>query len=184
MMEKTLIGDKSIFAIEFAFLEAAHETEIAMFVDGENILAFDRGGQSFTTRWNLDELVEWLRKFIDEMSEDPYPVECEGRYAAQKDDIARDFETEDDDAFDAYYEKLYDWDLRHRWHSASSGAILADVYFQLVGENIEISWNNAGVEEGVCFRSISGGLSVGKEVFYSVVHAFLSAYSLHWFPSN
>ena len=184
MMEKTLIGDKSIFAIEFAFLEAAHETEIAMFVDGENILAFDRGGQSFTTRWNLDELVEWLRKFIDEMAEDPYPVECEGRYAAQKDDIARDFETEDDDAFDAYYEKLYDWDLRHRWHSASSGAILADVYFQLVGENIEISWNNAGVEEGVCFRSIYGGLSVGKEVFYSVVHAFLSAYSLHWFPSN
>lgn len=183
MIKKTLIGDKQNFGIEYAFLgeNDSHETEISMYVEGKNILAFDRNGEHLTTRWNLDELAEWLRKFIDGMSDDPYPVECDGQFAAQKDDNARDFDSDDEAILEAYYEKLYNWNLRHRWHPASSGAILADVYFQLVDNNVEVSWNNEGAEDGVKFLNINGGAKIERNVFYSVVDAFLKEYADHWF---
>ena len=87
-------------------------------------------------------MVLWLKDFISNLSEDPYPVDVAGIYAAEKDDNARNFDSDDEDVFDAYYDKLYEWNERHRWHPASSGAILADVYVQLAGENMEISWDN------------------------------------------
>ena len=182
-MKESLIGNKDLFAIEYAFFEGddSHDTEISMYVEGKNILAFDRDGEHLTTRWNLDELAEWLRQFIDNMAEDPFPVECEGQFAAQKDDNARDFDSDDDDVLEAYYEKLYDWNLRHRWHSACSGAILADVYFQLVKDDVEVSWNNEGEEDGVAFQHLNGGAKVKRDVFYSVVDAFLKEYTDHWF---
>ena len=96
-MKTSLIGDKQVFGIEYTFLDGSHDTEIAMYVKGRNILAFERNGQIMTTRWDLDELAMWLRQFINGMAEDPYPVECEGQYAAQKDDAARDFESDDDE---------------------------------------------------------------------------------------
>ena len=134
-----------------------------------------------TTRWYLDELATWLRQFIDAMAEDPYPVQCEEQYAAQKDDAARDFDSDDVDILEASYQKLYSWSLRHRWHPASSGAILADVYFQLVGDNVEISRNNEGAEDEVKFCSLRGGERVQKTTFFIVVDEFLKDYALHWF---
>ena len=100
-----------------------------MYIEGNNILAFHHDGIPSTTRWNLDELALWLRQFVDNMQEDPYPVEADGEYAAMKDYSAREFDSDDEDEFDAYYDMLDDWNLRHRWHPSSSGAILADVYF-------------------------------------------------------
>lgn len=181
MMQSNLIGDKTTFAIEYSFCDDSHDTEIALYVEGINVLAFERNGESYTTRWNIDELAIWLRKFIDEMIEDPYPVDCEGAFAAQKDDAAREYDTDDDELFEKYYQQLYDWNLRHRWHSASSGAVLADVYFQLVGSNVEISWDNRDVDEGVTFKSITGGAKVPLETFRAVVATFLTEYALHWF---
>ena len=180
-MQSNLIGDKTVFAIEYAFCKDSHDTEIALYVQGANILAFERNGESFTTRWNLDELATWLRTFIDEMKEDPYPVECKEAFAAQKDDVARDFDSEDDEVLERYYQALYDWNLRHRWHSASSGAILADVYFQLVGDYVEVSWDNRNLADDVIFKNMSGGTRVPKELFRSVVSSFLTEYALHWF---
>ena len=144
-MDKKLIGDKNQFAIEYSFFDDSHDTEIAMYIDGSNILEFIRNGNQYTTRWDFDELVFWLRKLIDNMVEDPYPVECDGEYAAQKDDDAREFDSDDEDEFETYYQRLEDWNLRHRWHTESSGAILADVFFQLVGENVEISWQDTQI---------------------------------------
>ena len=74
-MEKFLIGDKNVFAISYRFFEKARETELEMYVDGKNILAFSRNGQQMTTRWNLDEIAEWLRSFLKGTKQDPYPVE-------------------------------------------------------------------------------------------------------------
>lgn len=182
MIEPThRIGNSSSYAIEYAFLDESHETEFAMYIAGTNILSFRRAGKALTTRWNLDELVFWLRDFLDHMADDPYPVDVEGEYAACKDIAARDFDTEDEAGFDAYYDKLDEWNLRHRWHPASSGAILADLYFQLVGEKVEISWNNQDSEEGVIFENILGGASVPREEFYFVVDSFLKKYTEHWY---
>lgn len=180
-MNTQIIGDKSNFAIEYSFFDESKETQLAMYVNRANILAFVKNDNLLTTRWNLDELALWLRSFIDNLQEDPFPFDCTGEYAAQKDDSARDFDSEDDDIFDAYYEKLNEWNLRHRWHPASSGAILADVYFQLVGNYIEISWNNQDCETDVTFQNVLGGASIDKEVFVSVIDGFLKDYAMHWF---
>lgn len=180
MNETRIIGDPSQFAISYAFYEDARETEISMFVKDKNILAFKRGDQVYTTRWNLDELAFWLREYINHMAEDPYPVDVPGEYAAIKDCNAREFDSEDDEEFDAYYDKLEEWDLRHRWHTASAGAILSDVYFQQIGDCVEISWNNEGEEEDVEFLQKLGGERVEKGTFRLIMESFLKEYALHW----
>lgn len=168
------------FTISYRFFDDARVTEISLNINGRNILAFERNGALLTTCWNLDELAEWLRNFIEHMTEDPYPVEADGEFAAVKDISARDFDG-DDDEFDAYYDKLDEWNLRHRWHPASSGAILADVYFQLVGENVEISWNNEEANNGIIFLNRRGGVRINKDVFYTKIDTFLKAYAAHWY---
>lgn len=174
-------GEGQTFTLSYTFFTETHETEIAMIVNGENILSFTRDGQQLTTRWNLDELAFWLRDFLDHAKEDPYPVEVDGEYAAIKDINARDFDTDDDEEFDAYYDKLDEWNERHRWHPASGGAILADLYFQLVDGYIEISWNNQEPEEGVKFSHELGGVRIVAERFVEEVDSFLNAYANQWF---
>ena len=179
-MNTYTISNSEDFSISYCFFDETHETELSMSINGINILAFDRNGASLTTRWNLDELAEWLRSFIDNMAEDPYPVQVDGEYAAMKDINSRDFDSEDEDEFDAYYDKLDEWNLRHRWHPACAGAILADVYFQLVGEVVEISWNNEDIGDGIRFQNILGGARINKDIFYATVDAFLKEYATHW----
>ncbi len=179
-METRIIGNKSIFAIGYRF-EDSHETELSVYINDSNILAFERNGLGLTTKWDLDELTAWLSEFVDNLTDDPYPVDVPGVYAAIKDINARDYDSADSIEFDAYYDSLYKWNLRHRWHPASSGAILADVYFQLVGDYVEISWNNQNCEPDVIFQHVLGGASIEKEVFLTVVDNFLKDYAMHWF---
>ncbi len=173
-------NNRAPFSIEY-FFDDDRETELSIIIDGNNILGFKRNGQSYTTRWNLDEVAFWLRDFLENMQEDPYPVEVEGEYAANKDISSRDFDSDDEEEVETYYEKLYEWNLRHRWHTASSGAILADLYFQLVGDCVEISWNNEESEDGVIFDNEIGGCKIDKNMFVSAVNEFLNAYAMHWF---
>ena len=176
-----LKNNESTFLIKYAFIDETRETELKILVNGVNILSFCRNNYIMTTQWNLDDIALWLRNFIDHLSEDPYPVEADGEYAAIKDINAREFDSDDDEEFDAYYDKLDEWNARHRWHPASQGAILADLYFQLVDDMVEISWNNQDAEEGVFFTSELGGVSVRREVFCNEVNSFLKEYSDHWF---
>ena len=179
MTSTVLFGEVARFAIECRMFKNEHETEISMYINGKNVLAFNKDGMHLTTRWNIDELVEWIRSFLDTMKEDPYPVECEGNYAADKDIYARFFDSEDDEEFDAYYDKLDAWNESHRWHPYSSGAILADLYFQQIGDNVEISWNNQDSE--VNFEEVNGGAVVPKDEFTTVVNSFLHYYAEYWF---
>ncbi len=174
------IEKDSSFLIEYEFFDETRETEIEFIIDGENILSFSRDNKVVTTRWNLDELVMWLRNFIDDLQQDPYPVDVDGEYAAIKDINAREFDF-DDEEFDSYYDKLDEWNNRHRWHPHSQGAILADLYFQLVDDYVEISWNNQDVEEGVNFNCILGGARVSRVLFCEEVNSFLRDYVIHWF---
>ncbi|MBR6090276.1 MAG: hypothetical protein IKP86_10110 [Anaerolineaceae bacterium] len=180
-MKASVIGDKTVFAISYEFFDGSHETELSMFVAGRNILEFNRNGEVLTTRWDLDDLALWLRNFIDHMKVDPYPLDAAGDHAAMKDINARQFDSDDEEEFDAYYDKLDEWNLRHRWHTASNGAVLADVYFELTGQDVEISWNNQDFDDNIKFRYGSGGASVETDFFVMVVEQFLSAYAMHWF---
>lgn len=178
------VGDKSQFALKYTFYQKTDDTELEMFVEGKNVLGFCREGEKRTTRWNLEGIAFWLRNFIENMREDPFPFDCTGQYAAEKEKVARDFDSDDDDIFDAYYDKLYEWDLRHRWHTESNGAVLANVYFQLVGENVEISWDNENAEPNVEFMQKFGGASIPKDIFINAVNTFLSDYADEWYSEK
>ena len=73
----------------------------SMLIDGHNIMEFSKNGEVLTTRWNLEDLALWLRNFIDHMKEDPYPVIVSGDYAVMKDKNAREFDSDDEEEFDA-----------------------------------------------------------------------------------
>jgi len=176
-MEKKCIGRKEDFAIEYAFVDEDKHTELSMFVEGKNILVHRKDNMESTVCWNLDELVKWLKYFVDNMRVDPYPVDVEGEFAAQKDENARDVEI---DELDKYYDKLDAWCIRHRWHTASAGGTLPDVYFQLVDEKVEISWNNKVLEDNVEYTNVLGGASIDKKVFIDVVGEFISEYESKW----
>lgn len=176
-----IIGNKLTFAIEYSFFDNSKLTEIGIYHKCKNILAYEKNGIELSTRWNLDELVLWLNDFVKNLSEDKYPVAtAKGQFAAQKDDDARIFDSDDDDEFEAYYNKLYQWSLKHRWRTVSTGEIIADVYFQLVGNQVEISWNNRGLEPDVRYQSVEGGFFVEKDTFVSVVNEFIALYQKHW----
>ena len=184
MIMKTIkINNSSIFAISYEFFDESRETEIQMLIRDDNILSFKRDEQWKTTRWNLDNLLLWLRKFVDSMEEDSYPVNVDGDYAAIKDINAREFDSDDDDEFDLYYDRLDEWNSRHRWHTFSDGAILADLYFQLVGNDVEISWNNLDSESDIYFKYRLGGAKIPKEEFILTINTFLNAYAEHWFDN-
>lgn len=170
------------FAIGYKFHPSGNATELYFYTDNVNILEFSRGGKRYTTKWNLDELAVWLRKFITNISEDPFPFDVKGNNAAEKDENARDFDSDDLDAFDAYYDKLDEWNDRHSWHSKSSGAILANLYFELKNDFVEISWNNNILEDEVEFVEKVGSFSVRKEEFVGVIDEFLKEYADYWYP--
>lgn len=182
--DSRLFGDKAVFAIWFRDIpvEPGEErlSELSMYVRGCNILGFTYHGGHRTTQWNLDDLVAWLRSYALDMQEDPYPVDADGCCAALQDINARNYDTDDDAAFDAYYDRLYDWVHRHNWHAQSAGAILASVYFERKGEWVEISWNNEDADSGVAFDYIIGWRRVPFGVFHDVLAEFLRQYGKTW----
>lgn len=176
-----LFGTIDMFALKCTMFRNEHDTEIGLYIKGRNILEFERNGKMLTTRWNLDDLVEWLRNFLDNMKEDPYPVECDGKYAACKDIEARNFDSDDQEIFDAYYDRLEKWSNAHCWYMTANGAIIADLYFQLVGEQVEISWNNTDAASYVKFSEQLGGASINKQLFVETIDAFIKFYADYWF---
>ena len=87
-MEEQVIGDKNVFAVGFSFHDKQHVTELSMYVRGKNILAFNRAAEDMTTCWNLDELAEWLRAFLNGMQQEPSRAEEAGCFAVAKDENA------------------------------------------------------------------------------------------------
>ncbi len=173
----------SSFQMKWKFFDDTRETEISMLIDGQNVLSFRKDGQVHSTRWQLDELAFWLRDFVEAAKDSPFPFDVKGEFAAQKDYNARDFDTDDETEFDRYYDALERWDIKHRWHTASNSAILADVYFQKIGDTVEISWNNTDSENNVEFVFGFGGAVVSEDDFVSEVETFLNDYADHWFNS-
>lgn len=189
MLDQTIIGDPADFAIGYAFIGDDRCTELSMWADGTNLLGFTKEGCHYTTRWlYLEGLVAWLKSFALNMEEDPFPVDVDGEYAAEKDANARALAPELDDdssdeeleAFDAYFDRFSDWTWNHTWHSESGGAILSGVFFEYKAGMVELSWDNSNEHLGVVFDCKFGGTRVDAETFKAVVLEFVDAYEKHW----
>jgi len=175
-----IVGNKENFAIEYKIASKKEKTtELYMYVDGVNILEFELDGEVHTTTWDIDELVEWLEGFSHRNDETPFPHEVPGETAAEKDVNARDFDSDDEDQYDKYYETLNQWVYDHTWNHASSGGILANVYFRRVEQDVELSWDNDD-QAYVSFVSMRGSKMVNAEEFKGIVRTFASAYRTEW----
>ena len=189
MLNQALVGDPSVLAIGYAFIGNDRCTELSMWADGTNLLGFTREGCRYTTRWSyLEDLVAWLNSFALSMADDPFPIDVEGEYAAEKDAKARAFSPDLDDdssdeeleAFDTYMDSFGDWSWTHSWHHESGGAILSHIFFEYRGDMVELSWDNRYPEDGVSFDCEFGGTRVYAEAFKTVVLEFVDAYERHW----
>ena len=160
-----------------------HESEINLYIGDKNICLFKSTNEKRfkTTRWNLDELVIYLRDlYITLYNDEPFPCEVEGECAAELDSNARDFDTEDDLEFEKYYTALNEWGYKHSWHHACSGAILADVFFRKVDDKIEISWWSDQDEEDVIFKYRYGFTLVSINEFFEIVNKSVNSYNNLW----
>lgn len=187
--EQTVIGDPSDFAIGYAFIGDDRCTELSMWAEGRNLLGFTREGCHYTTRWlYLEDLVAWINSFALNMVDDPFPIDVDGEYAAEKDanarDLAPDFEDdcsdEELDAFDAYIDSFGDWSWNHTWTSERGGAILSHMFFEYKDGMVELSWDNRNPGDGVAFDCEFGGTRVDSETFKAVVLEFVDAYEKQW----
>ena len=187
--DQILIGNPAEFAIGYAFIGDERTTEISMIVDEKNLLGFTRDGYHYTTRWlYLEGLVAWLKNFALNMANDPFPIDIDGEYAAEKDANARELAPDLDDdssdeemeAFDAYFDRFADWTWNHTWLSERGGAILSDIFFEYKDGVVELSWDNRNEHDGVSFDFKFGGTRVDAETFKAVVLQFVDAYEEHW----
>ena len=160
-----------------------HLSEICLYINGENICLFKlKDDNTFkTTRWNLDELVLYLKDlYITLYNDEPFPFEVEGECAAELDNNARYFDIEDHLEFEKYYTVLNEWGYKHSWHHACSGAILADVFFRKVDNKIEISWWSGQDEEDVIFKYKYGFVLIPIDDFFETLNKSVNSYNNLW----
>lgn len=176
-----IVGNPADFAIGYSFLGEDGFTILAMYVNGRNLMGFTNADGHFTTRWaHLEGLVAWLRNFASDATDDPYPIEVQGEFAAQKDDKAREFDSEDIQEFEAYYGRINEWAWNHTWAHESSGAVLSNIFFEVAGDAVELSWDNRVAADDIAFDCEFGGARVDAETFKKTVLEFVEAYEQHW----
>lgn len=180
-----IIGNKEVFAIELNCISIdEHECEIKMFVNNDNICAFRRRGEKRykSTRWNLDELINYLDSTINMLySDEQFPIEnIDGECAAELDNNARDFEIQNDNEMEKYYDSLNDWSYQHSWHHANSGAILADVFFRKTEKGMEISWWSDQSDDGIVFKNVYGYTIIDPEEYKTIISETIETYNDMW----
>lgn len=190
-LKHEVIGDTEQFAIGYAFLPREpntsenypmHQcTEMAMVVAGTNLMGFTRDETACTVRWQLDEAVEFLDEFARNSRDEKFPfADVPGCCLAELEYNARDFDTDDDDEFDRYYDALDEYVWPRSWHHTCGEAVFPFIYFRVVGNDVEISWDNRDAPEGVAFDTVAGHALVPLATFRDVVSRFVAAYLGHW----
>ncbi len=178
-----IIGNKKTFAFELKLKSIKeHKCEISLFIDGKNICAFkhENDANCKTTRWNLDELINYLDSTLAFINNDKkFPFDINGECAAELDNNARDFDSENEFEMEKYYDSLNDWSYVHSWHHASSGAILADVFFRKVNNGIEISWWS-DQEKDINFKYPYGYSVINFDTYEETVKNVIKTYNNFW----
>lgn len=179
-------GDKDIFAIQYEFeVNPFYETSLTgetwgkfeLTVRGMDVCRYKRVDSETTYQWNLIYIVEWFcenLKYI--LSEEPFPLPVEGQNSLELLDNSLLFESDNDDEFDAWFDKKQEWEYKHSWFSNRAGSFLPDVLFRRVNDNkIEIAWNNESIysSEGISFINPTGIEYVSLGIFESTIKNFI-----------
>lgn len=174
--QKIIKADFKIYDLE------EHLTEFYFYVNGKNILEYIYDSkEKWTTTGDLDDLLEYLKYTLSFIEHDePFPYDIKANSAVEMDDIARDFDTDDQEEFDRYYDKLEDWSWKHCWVHERAGAFVPDVMFRKVRDNIEISWMSAFEDENVQFTNPKGCVLVPCFEYFDTITDIISAYNQLW----
>lgn len=182
-----LIGNKEKFGFELKKIsDKNHISELKLFINGLNVCAFridnDINRRYKSTRWDLDELMLYLQDTLLMIVDDSkFPFEnIKGECAADLDNLAREYEIDDENVIEEYYTKLNDWSYNHSWHHACSGAILPDVFFRKISEGIEVSYWNDQADDGIEFKNIYGFIIVPSEIYEKTINDLLIEYNNMW----
>lgn len=159
-----------------------HDTEFKMFINEKNILEFKFNGESRTTTWNIDDVINFLHNDVLKFTskDNQFPIDVEGISAAEKANNAREFDTEDEEEFDKYYDALNDWVYEHSWQHECQGGYIADVIFRKVGDNIEISWDNRELYEDVEYANLTGYKLIDITTFTNTIIELFDDYNNIW----
>ncbi len=182
-----MIGTKENIGFELTKIsDEQHVCELRFYIRGRNICEWTDliTQQIHTVRWNLDDLIGYLEQTIRFLyGEDDFPVPADGECAAEMDNNARDFESDDEELMLQYYEKLDDWVYRHSWNHARAGAVVPDVLFRRVGDSMEVSWWSDQEDEGRQFTYPYGFCLVPAGKYEELIKELAYEYKLLWVAS-
>lgn len=173
---KNIYGSKSTFAIEYE-KENNEECTFEMWVDGKPICCFTRNGEFQKYRWNLSSLVEWFEQNIEYIiTEREFPLLIKADSSIDFYVKSSEFDTDDMEAFDRWFDIRQEWYFHHSWFINRDGSFLPDVFFRVVGEKVEIEWDNTYTYEDIIFKFPKGLFYVDKQDFCNTLYRFLNSY--------
>lgn len=163
--------------------DADHVCQLKFFIKKKNVCEWRdlETKEKYTVRWNLDDLISYLQSTLIFLHKDePFPIAVNGECAEEMDNNARDFESEDDAEMEDYYGRLNDWSYLHSWNHAGAGAVLPDVMFRKVEENVEISWWTDQEDEGRIFTNKYGYYLIPMKEYTNLIEELVNQYNLLW----
>ena len=177
-----LFGNKNEFAIE---LENVDTTErymlMKLYIQNVNILEYSFDGKVYSLTGNIDELILYLDETINPtLMEIPFPFNVKGDSAIELDINARDYDSKNEDEFDAYYTQLNDWAFSHSWTHARDGLYIPDVMYRKINDTMEISWCGVGIYDGVEFSSPKGSYLINFNLYCSIINKVTKYYKENW----
>lgn len=110
----------------------------------------------------------------------PFPFDVKGDSAIELDINARDYDSNNEDEFDAYYTQLNDWAFSHSWTHARDGLYIPDVMYRKINDTMEISWCGVGIYDGVEFSSPKGSYLINFNLYCSIINKVTKYYKENW----
>lgn len=177
MATKTLKIETSILSRE------EHESVLQFIINEENILMYLYQDEKSprTTVGNIDAIIDYLQETLNFIKFDnEFPYKNDGKSASEMTILARNYDSDDLEEFDAYYDKLDDWVWSHSWLHERDYFYIADIMFRKVDDCIEISWDNHDLYEDVQFLSLEGCVRIPCEEYRKVILKAVADYNKLW----
>lgn len=170
-------GCKKEFALEYELDNDLEEAQFNLYIENKSICAFKKNNIICKFKWDIRDLVEWLDTNLNcILNEEKFPLSVDAKTAFEFMENSNNFDSDDDDEFDRWYEVRQDWIFQHSWYSSRAGGYLADIYFFRVGDEIEVSWNNANLYHNIEFLNPTGIYYIKAIVFKDIITKFINSF--------
>ena len=175
-----VIGNKLRFAIEYNLVKYCYG-ELRLYVDNACITCFKLDNVVFPYKGNIQNIVDWFRENLEIIkTEEKFPFIVDGNTALELYENASSFDSEDDEKFDSWHDKRYDWQASHNWFRCRENGFLIDLFFRRVEDKIELSWDNTETykDYGVRFSYPKGLKFIDIYLFEKIIKNFIENFEI------